>query len=216
MAKGSGYIVPTDARAEYRALIQRANRRIMSNIKYIKEEGITDNAIKNSLVGDYGTKRKWATKSAPLSASTKFNSAKEYKQFIAFINRWGKDTGRRGGFAADPKERVKYGQSQIYKAIFGMIDNKGISLEEWKGDLPDDIKKDIEGLSLQQISKFFDYTDVTGEDDYFDSDSPEEDSAEDVLDYIRGRIAAVKQYYPRPQKKKKRKSRRRKKGRKKN
>lgn len=220
MAKGNGFIVPTDARAEYRALIQRANRRILANINYIKDEGITDNSIKNALVGDYGSKRKWATKSAPLSASTKFNSAKEYRQFINFINRWGKDTGRRGGFAADPKERVKFGQSQIYKAIYGMIDNKGISLEEWKGDLPPDIKKEIENLSLQQINKFFDYTDVTGEDSYFDSDSPEEDTAEDVLDYIRGRISAVKQYYPRPQKKQKKKkgkknTRRKTKGRKK-
>ena len=212
MAKG--FTVPTDARAEYRAMIQRANRRIISNINYIKQEGITDNAIKNSLAGDFSSKRKWATKSAPLSTSTKFASAAEYRQFVRYVQRWGQDTGKRGGFAADPKERLKHGQSAIYKAIYGMIDNKGISLEQWKGDLPPDIKKEIEGLSLQQISKFFDYTDTSGEDDYFDSDSPEVDDAEDVLDYIRGRISAVKQYYPRKPKKKK-KSRRKKKGRKK-
>lgn len=210
------YVVPTDARAEYKKLIQRANRRILANLKYIKDEGIRDNAIKTSLAHDYGNKRKWAGKSTPLSSSVRFASEQDYKRYIQFIMRWGEDTGTRGGHRADPKRLESKGKESIYKALYGMINNKGISLEKWYGDLPPDIKKDIEGLSLEQISRFFEHTDTTGEEDYFDSDQVDEDNGVDAFEYIRGRLAEVKQYYPRPPKKKKRKKTKRKtKGRKK-
>lgn len=214
----SEYIIPTDARAEYRKIIQRANRRILSNLKYVKEEGIRDHSIKTSLVGDFSSKKKWSTPKSPLSSSTKFKSEQDFKQFMRFVNRWGEDTGTRGGFKADPKRKLEEGKEAIYGAIFGLAEHKGTSLEEWGGDVPEDIKKAIDGMSLEQMSRFFDHVDEF--DELFDSDQVESDDVEDLLDYIRGRISAVKKFYPRPEKrvtkkKKKRKSRRKTKGRKK-
>ena len=206
------YIIPTDARAEYRRIIQRANRRILSNLNYIKNEGILDHSIKTGLVGDFSNKRKWATKSAPLSYSTKFASEADYKKFMRHINKWGEDTGRRGGFAADPREKEKKGREAVYKAVYGLSSNKGVSLEDWKGDLPQDLKDRIDRLSLEQINKFFEYADEAGET--FDSDQVQEESPESMIDYLEGRLSAVEKFYARPTKKKK-KSRRKRKGRKK-
>ena len=212
------YIIPTDARAEYRKLIQRANRRILANLDYIKNEGIRDHAIKTSLAGDFTSKKKWQTGKSPLSTKTRFKSEDAFKQYMRFVNRWGEDTGTRGGHRADPKRKLQEGKEAIYSAIFGLADHKGTSLEKWGGDLPPDIKKEIESMSLEQMSRFFDHVDEF--DELFDSDQVESDDVEDLIDYIRGRISSVKKFYPRPEKRvtkkgKKKKSRKRKKGRKK-
>lgn len=214
MAKKAGFVVPTEARAEFKKTIQRANRRIQSNLKYIKEEGIKSNSIKSALAHDFTNKRKWATKSAPLSYSTQFKNEAEYNAYMRFVNRWGEDTGRKGGYIADPKRRIDVGKTAIYKAINGLMDAKGISLEEWGGDLPPALKEKVEGMSLEQISKFFEYTDVSGEDETFDSDDVAYGDIEDFVDYIDSKVSAVQHYFPRPEKKKK-KSRRKRKGRKK-
>lgn len=216
----SEYIIPTDARAEYRKLIQRANRRILSNLKYIKDEGIRSKQIKTGLVGDFHSKKKWATQKSPLSSSTKFKSEAEFKQFMRFVNKWGEDTGRRGGFAADPNEKRERGKESIYKALYGLSANKGISLEKWKGELPPDMVEKINNLSLEQMSKFFDYVNESGEELIYDSDQVAEGDVEDMIDYINGRLSEVIKFFPRPEKKrtkakKRRKSRRKTKGRKK-
>lgn len=212
MAKKAGFVVPTEARAEFKKTIQRANRRIQANLKYIKEEGIRTNAIKSALAHDFTNKRKWATKSAPLSYSTQFKDEAEYKAFMRFVNRWGEDTGRKGGYAADPKRRMEVGKTAIYKALNGLMDAKGISLEEWGGDLPPELKAKVDGMTLEQISKFFEYTDVSGEDETFDSDDVAYGDIEDFIDYIDSKVSAVQHYFPRPEKKKK-KTRRKRKGR---
>lgn len=214
------YIVPTDARREYKALIQRANRRILSNLNYIKDEGIKDVAIKHSLAHNFTKKKSWAGKSTPLSSSIKFTSETEYKKYINFVKRWGEDTGKRGGYRADPNVKLAQGKEAVYKAVYGLLNHKGISLEKWGGGLPDDLVKNIESMSLEQVSRFFEHVDVTGEEDLYDSDQVQEDSIDDALDYIQGRIATVQHYYPKAQskkkkRKKKKKSRRKTKGRKK-
>ena len=205
------YTVPPALRAEYKNAVRRANRRIISNIDYIQKEGITDNAIKTKLVMDYGQRRSWKNTKTPLSSSIKFKTEKDFKDYMRHVGRWAGYEGATA-YVADPKDMAKRGRESIYKSIYGLMNNKGISLEEWRGDLPPDVKKEIDKLSLQQISKFYDYTDLTGEDDYFDSDQVTDNTPEDALEYIRGRLSAVKKFYP--TKRKKRKTRRKTKGRK--
>ena len=208
------YIIPAEHRAEYRATIQRANRRIISNIDYVRAEGIKDAQIRTSLVGDYYNKRKWATNTAPLSSTTRFKSKEAYDQYMRHVNKWGENTGRRGGYQADPREKLKRGKEAIYKAIFGLTSNKGISLEEWRGNLPPDMIEKIDSLSLEQINRFFDYVNDAGDEELFDSDQVADNSVENLLDYVGGRLSEVQKFFPRPAKKKK-KTRRKTKGRKK-
>ena len=221
MARIDGqYVVPTDARAEYRKMIQRANRRLLSNIKYIKENEIRDNQVRTMLAGDFTSKRKWATKNSPFSYRTTFESEKAFRDFMRFVNRWGEDTGKRGGYQADVKQLSENYRTSIYKSINGLLRNQGISLEKWGGDLPPEFKKKIEGMSLEQLSHFWRYQDPSGDIEEWDSDQVSPESVEDFLDYVGGNIDTVIKYYPTPEKKytkkkKRRKTRKKNKGRKK-
>lgn len=215
------YIVPTDSRAEFRQMIQRANRRVQSNLKYLKDNGIRDHQVRTMLVGDFGSKRKWATKNSPFSYKTSFASEREYQEFMKYVSRWGEDTGKRGGHKADPKAIEEAYRRTIYKAINGLIRNKGISLEEWGGDLPPDIKKRLDRLSLEQMTHFYRYTDPNeGGVEVFDSDQVDNEDVEDFIDYLSGNLSAVEKFYPKAEKKttkrgKRKKSKRKTKGRKK-
>lgn len=217
----NGYIVPSDAQAEYRRMIQRANRRVLANLKYLKENDIRDNHVKTLLAGDFTKKKTWATQKSPFSSKTRFESEKAYQEFMRYVSRWGEDTGGRGGHKADPKAIAERHRSDIYKTINGLVRNKSISLEEWGGDLPPELKGRLEGLSLEQLTHFYRYLDPeTGGTEVFDSDQVDYEDVDDFMDYIGGILGAVEKFYPAPEKKvtkkgKKRKSRRKTKGRKK-
>lgn len=210
--RGAGeFIVPTDARPEFRALIQRANRRVLSNLNYIKQENIRDAETKQALVFDFHKRRSWETAKAPFSASTKFASERQYQAYLKFIKHWGEDRGRRGDFAAAP-ENIKHGyKAAIYKSLNSLLNIKGISLEEWGGELPPDIVKSIEGLTITQMRHFFNFIDDEGVTEEFDSDGVGEGSIEDFIDYVGGRLDALKKFYPhQPKPKKKKKAKKKK------
>lgn len=206
-----GYIVPTDARAEFKKTIQRANRRILSNVNYISENNVRDRYVQNMLAGDYSRKKNWATKSTPLSSSTRFKSEADFKAFMEYISRWSEDRGKRGDYAASPKTIIEGYKSHIYGTLNGLARNRSISLEKWGGDLPPEVKEKLESLSLEQITQFYDYVDpFLGEQD-FDSEQVGEGSVEDYVDYIEGRLSALQKYFPhnpKPKPKKKRKKKR--------
>lgn len=213
------YTLPTDAKDEYRKMIQRANRRVLSNLKYLKDNGIRDNQIKTTLVGDFSSKKKWATKNSPFSYRTTFESEKAYKEFMRYVSRWGEDTGKRGGYKADVNRIKEQYKSSIYKAINGAVRNKGISLEQWGGDLPPALKERIERMSLTQLTHFFRHIDPSGEVEEWDSDQIQGENVENFLDYVIGTISSLEKFYPIPAKKttkkgKKRKTKRKTKGRK--
>jgi len=214
------YIVPKEDQAVFRQMIQRANRRVISNLKYVKENEIRDRHIKTMLAGDFSSKKKWATDKSPFSYKTQFESEKAYQEFMRYVSRWGEDTGGRGGYKADVNRIMEEHRSHIYKTINGLVRNKGISLEDWGGDLPPEIKKRIEGLSLEQLNHFYRYVDPSGEVEVFDSDQVDSDDPEDLVDYLSGILSSLEKFYPTSEKKrtkkgKKRKSRRKTKGRKK-
>lgn len=197
MAKIDGaYVVPTDARAEYRALIQRANRRVQANLKYIQDNEIRDNQVKTMLVGDFSSKRTWATPKMPFSSSTKFESKKAYDQYIRQVMKWGEDTGTKGSFPAAPDNIAGEYKESILKAINGLVRNKGISLEDWKGNLPPELMDELDSLSIEQMTHFFRSVDPSGEVELFDSDQVEYEEIDDFLTYIFGIVGEVKKFYP--------------------
>lgn len=214
------YTIPAQDRADFRKMIKRANRRVLSNIKFIDEQQIRDNQIKTNLIGDFGSKKKWGTKTAPFSSSTKFSSEKEYQDFLRYVSRWGEDTGTRGGHKADPRRMEKAWRSSIYKSLNGLARDKGISLEEWGGDLPPDVLRQIDRMTLEQMSHFYRYIDPSGNVEEFDSDQVDAENVDDFIDYIRQQLGAIEKFYPAAAKKQtkrktRKKTRKKKKGRKK-
>lgn len=213
------YVVPVADRKAFKQTIQRANRRVISNLDYLKREGIKDNQVKTMLAGDFSNKRKWATKNSPFSYSTQFDSEKDYQDFMRYASRWGENTGGRGGHKADPSRIADSYKTDIYKAINGLVRNKGISLEDYGGDLPPDLKAKIENMSLEQLTHFFRYQDPSGDVEEYDSDQVNSDSIEDFTDYLGGVLTSLDKFYPKAakkvtKKKKKRKTKRKNKGRK--
>lgn len=197
------YVVPTAEQAEFKKIVQRANRRILSNRRYLQDNGIKDPYLTVRLVGDYSKKKAWATQKSPLSSSTRFESEAEYRDFMRFINRWGEDRGKRGDFAASPESIHRSYREHIYSTLNGLASNRGISLEAWGGDLPPDIRAKLDGLTLEQITRFYDYVDPDLGEQEFDSEQVGEGSIEDYTEYIDGRLSALQRYYPKKLKKKK-------------
>ena len=213
------YVVPKSDQKAYRQMIQRANRRVQSNIKYVRDNGISDNYVRTMLTGDFMNKRRWANTKSPFSSRTQFESEHEYQQYLRFVSRWGEDTGRRGGHKADPRAMEESYRDSITLAINGLIRNRGISLEEWNGDIPPELKAELKGLSLEQMTHFFRSVDPDGQVDLYDSDQVGYEDVDDFIAYIFGIIGELKKFYPVAEKKvtkkgKKRKSRRKTKGRK--
>ena len=212
--KNPGFVVPESERAEFRSFIQRANRRIKSNLEYIKQEKIKDQNLRQTLAFDFTRKKAWETAKNPLSSSFKFNSEKEYREFRGFMSRWGAVGDKRGDFAVSPSNLLADAKTRIIKHLNGIYRNNDISLEKYGGNFPPEVMKFLDEMSLEQAYKFFDYVDASGEDEYNYSDSLRLDTIESVTEYVESRIAVLKKFYPKPAKKPK-KSRRKTKGRKK-
>lgn len=203
MASKGGYVVPPADRARFNSYIQRANARIKANLAYIEAEDITDIDVKQSLVFDFHRRSTWAGEKTPLSRSTRFESVEAYKAFMSFIEQWGEDTGIRGDYRSSPTRVAQGYREAVYKGISGMIRNKGISLEEWGGDLPPELIDKIDNLSLTQLRHFFKYMDLDDGGDLveYDSDGVRYGDVEDLLDYLHGHIRALEKYYPKRAKK---------------
>lgn len=193
MAKISKYIVPVEEQKEFQLLVQRANRRMQSNLKYIEKEGITSEAGQRALVGDYTDRSAWSSSKTVFSRSKTFESEKEYKQFRRHIEKWGGPD-----FERSP-DKIKEG---YYKAIIQAltttaIDNgNGVLLKS--GKLPGNLAKHIRDLSLEQMSNFFAYNDITENiesqgwrsDEYIGVDRGE------FVEITKSHINSLKQLYP--------------------
>ena len=195
MAKNDFFTVPADQQKEFNLMIQRANRRIKASLKYIQEENIqSDNAMR-ALVGDYASQTAWHSEKTPLSRSKKFSSEKAYKQFVRHVMNWGdvKDNPR-------SVENIKKG---YYKSIVSAlttvaIDNGGGGILDEKGRLPSKITRALRGLSLEQISNFFDHADPTEDIEYygFSSDEYYGVDRDEFIDITIGKINALKTIFP--------------------
>lgn len=210
MAKNN-YVVPKELQHEYKMLIQRANRRVKSNLKYIQKEHIQNDHTQRALVGSFNDPMKWATGRMPFSRSNKgryiwnadtgqqefkeFTSEREFKQYLAYLEKWGKQTEKGERFDAHPEKIKSDYKSAIIKALNQVKDQYSISLPG--GKLPDKVIKAIDSMNLEQITNFFANGDP-GEDieiSQFNSDDfIHVETAEDFTDVVTSRIAAVKKF----------------------
>ena len=86
--KTPGFVVPAELRELYKATVQRANRRVKSNLKYIAKNTITADHTKRALVGSFDDPFKWAGGRMPFSRSVKgrylWNADTEQMEFREF------------------------------------------------------------------------------------------------------------------------------------
>lgn len=224
MAKNDKFIVPKELQSEFNLLIQRANRRIKANLKYIQKEGIQSEATQRALLGDYTDRGSWYTDKTVFSRSKTFSSEKAYAQYVRHVMKWGGDYGniKSNGIRHDP-EGIKEGYyKQIVSALTTVaIDNGGGGILTKRGKLPAGISKALRGLSLEQISNFFDHADPTEDIEYYGFSSYEYLGVDrdEFIDITIGKINTLKQLFPNSnpepkkkvtKKKKKRKTKRKK------
>ena len=161
--------VPEAERKGYKLLVQQANRTILANLKYIEKNNIKDKHTIRGLVFNYDKKRNWAKNKkgqrakSPLSRSIQFKSEREYRDYLRHLERMAKSNAKRKerGYKDTVLDRLQR-ISNIYSVQ--LPDNK----------LPDDLKDEIEELTLPQLENWFEIGDpeedmevsTYGSDDY--------------------------------------------------
>lgn len=174
MAKTSkGYTVPASERREYDRMVQRANRRITANMRYIQQEEITSESAKRSLLSDYVDRGSWATEKTVFSRSIKFKSKREYESHKRHLMQWGATDAQRAAYeektgqALDDHtvEGLKKGyEKAIIRSLTQAAIDNNIPLEN--GRLPGNIRQKIKGLTLEQMTHFFYNDDPVGDLEY--------------------------------------------------
>ena len=86
----NNFIVPKEQQHAYKMLVQRANRRVKSNLKYINQNKIISEHTQRSLVGGFTEHEKWASGRMPFSRSIKgryiWDADKEEQVFKEFTS----------------------------------------------------------------------------------------------------------------------------------
>lgn len=204
-SKNKGWVVPKEEREEFKAFIQRANRRIKANFrKYVASGDITSIRTERALVGKFADPTNWNSSKTPLSRSiTQFESEKDYERFKAHFGKWGDtiedidpNTGKvKHTFVASP-EMIREGyKKSIIEALNRTLINKNIPTEN--GQIPADILARIDGMSLEQLANFFgEEVDEELENSAFDSDEVQEGDPDSFRNYINSQISWVQRVYP--------------------
>lgn len=207
--KTSKWSVPKDLEHAYKMLVQRANRRVKANLKYIEKNKITDEHTKRALVRGYEDKNNWAGATMPFSRSKKgfyitnadtgFKEFKEFgnkagfERYLRELERFGKEGG---GWEHSPDKIVEGYKKNIIKSLNQIKDQYNITLPG--GKLPQEIIDELDSLTLEQITNF--YSGGSVEEDIeisqFDSDDYiDVTGAEGFIDVTLGRIAQLKKYH---------------------
>ena len=191
--KKSVYKVPEAERQAYKLLVQQANRTIKSNLNFIKTNKIKDKNTIRSLVFNYDKKRNWAKNKkgqrakSPLSRSIIFESEQEYKAYLHHLEKMGKNNARK---------KMKGYKDTILDRLQRISDIYGVQLPNNK--IPDDLKEDIETMSLPQLENWFEIGDPeedmevsqVGSDDFVGVEN-----YADFADIVRKRLGWLKKAY---------------------
>ena len=187
----SKYIVPASDRREFDRMVQRANRRINANLKYIQQENIKSESAQRALMSDYADRSNWNTPKTVFSRSIKFNSKKEYEQYKRHVMQWGAESPER------TVEGLKEGYERaIIKSLTTAAIDNNIPLKN--GRLPGNIRSKIKGLSLEQMTHFFHNDEPVSDMEYLpysevDFNGVDEDGFIDNVDTI---INSLQNIYP--------------------
>lgn len=123
---------------EIRRLTQKANRRILAFYREYKKHGL--DILPFEPTGGIQTKQQWETRKYPLSRSVKFKSVKEYKKRLAFLRSFD-----RPGLRPTLTEYKEIARTRLLTAINSIL-----------GQVPDEVRAYVEGLSPAEIQKFWD------------------------------------------------------------
>lgn len=205
------YQVPKEMQHAYKMAVQRANRRVKQNIKYIQKHVILDDQTQRTLVAGFMDHEKWASATMPFSRSNKgryltdpdtgrqtfreFTSKADFDAYMRHLNKWGEDTGKRGDFAKSPQRIKNDYKTAIIKALNEVKDHYSISLPG--GKLPKQVIDMIDSLSLTQITNFFGDGDPSEDIEVSQFDSDDfiyVDTAEDFINVVETRINAIKKF----------------------
>lgn len=208
MAK-SNYIVPKSEQHAYKMLVQRANRRVKANLKYITKNKITNEHTQRSLVGSFNDPEKWASGRMPFSRSTKgrylWNADTGQKEFVEFKNKaefdayvrqltkWGKE-GRT--FDASPKRIKEDYKTSIIRALDEVKTHYNISLPN--GEIPKEIYKALDSMTLEQITNFYANGDPSEDmeiSQFSSDDFLDVETAQDFIDVVTSRINQIKRFH---------------------
>lgn len=192
----SKYIVPVEDRQEYYNLVQRANRRIKANQKYLIEHQIQSFKTQRALMGQFNDPEKWKTRTAPLSRSVKFESREDYEDYIEYINKWGTE-GKNYEKSVDVV-KDSYKQA-IIEALNRTLINKNIPTEN--GQIPAEILEKIDKMTVEQLAHFFGgEADEELENQSFDSDNIREGDIDSFEKYVNSQLGWTRRAYPEKEK----------------
>ena len=181
--KKSNYIVPVEDRHAYKMLVQRANRRVKSNLKYVNKHNITDHNTRRALIDSYDEHEKWAGGRMPFSRSIKghyvwnpdtevmefkeFRNKSEFDSYVRQLEKYGKEGD---DYARSPKQVVEDRKEKIIKSLNSIIDQYSISLKN--GQIPSEVIKALDTMTLKEATNFYSYYDIEEEveKENFDSD----------------------------------------------
>lgn len=207
MKKNDIYILPTSARREYNALVQRANRRIISNMKYIQQEEIQSEQVQRSLLGKFVEPENWHGGKVAFSRSVKFeprtitdergierkiSGEQAYKLYLRQLEKYG---------GIEEPRTVEGLKEGYYKAIIKnlttvALDNPGVLTA--KGQLPANIAKKVREMSLEQMQHYFAEVDVAEDLEYLPYSGEDYNGVtrEEFVQVTMQRLNTLKEIYP--------------------
>lgn len=203
--KQSIYKIPEDDLREYRRLVQRANRQIYKNMKYIQQENIKSESTQRALLGHKADRAAWVSDKTPFSRAIKFkpittangrtiSGEEQYKQYRRMLERFGGDSAEHTPEAM--KER--YYQS-IVRSLTTLAESSGATVMTKKGHLPKAVTNAIKSMTLEQMTHYFDEGDPSDDLDYIYykwEDYDNVTSRKEFVDLTKRQINRLKEIYP--------------------
>ena len=166
---------------EYRNFIQRANRLIKAQVKYLDRHNITNEHTRRSIAGIYANKDNWAIDKdtgrklkSPLNSSLEgrsfinpdtgkvefreFKNKQEFRLYMAHLDKWGKERGRISSYdkfiVSQQEGKIAEYKDRIINSLQEVADQFRIPREP-DDKLPPVILKELDTLTLTQITNFF-------------------------------------------------------------
>lgn len=176
-------------------MVQRANRRIRSSLKYIEKNDIQTENTKRALVGDYISPTARHTPTTTFSRTKVFESESAYKAYKRHVEQWG---GKENVRTASGVDKAYY--EAIIKALTTTAQEHGegqIFTED--GRLPAEIAEEIKKLTLEQKVNWFETSDISEDLEYSEwgyEDYVEGVDREKFVDLTLGRINQLKEIFP--------------------
>lgn len=152
--KKSVFKVPEAERHAFKILVQKANRTIKSNLKYIDKHNVRDSKTIRSLVFNYFDEDNWAKNKkgqrakSPLSRSVIFSSEDDYKSYVRHLE---KMAGR------NVKQKATDYREAILDALQRIANKHDVQLPNNK--IPQEIVDSVNSMSIEQLENWFEFGD---------------------------------------------------------